>query len=586
MNPFRASGLHVDLSRSTVERETLSAQVYSDLIGGRGLCAFLLMPFSSRAAEDPEVPLIFATGPLCATGMPVAARLSVATKSPLTGTLFDASAGGEFPLHLRRAGFVYLRITGAAKRPTILTIDGETASLAPDPWRPGLGDPGAGWAGGAASVGAAALSGCRFAAIRIDGRFLAARGGLGTAMASKNLYRILVRGAGTVPVADPAALSRARDGLLRLFEASPALTGPYGIARFGTATLFDVLAVRRMAPARNFRETALEDLRALSATAIDRTFGMTGYGCGGCGIACRKMGRDGRLLPELDGLSHFGPLNGNGDAGTVVAAWNLCHESGLDAVSAAATVSCYGELTGRAFTGSRLLDLLRKIVAREGEGDLLAEGSWRVAASFGRPDLSMSVKRLELPAFDPRGVSGTALALATSTRGACAGRAFPAMHEILRTPIGKVPAAADRSSFAGKARLVKRLEDVHAACASLPACRFALWADADAFEEVARGYRAVTGLPKDAEDLLRDGERIVLAERLGNARAGLSRKDDDLPPRFFAEPGSAGGGALPPLDRDAFQDALTRYYACRGCDADGIPLPEALAERGLDGGAS
>jgi len=584
MRDIEFAGLHVDLTDGAVTKETLPGPVVSAFLGGRGLGGYFLAPFAALPSGSPDIPLVFAAGALCGTGVPGAGAISVVSRSPLTGTLFDAEAVGAFPIHLRRAGYLYLRITGVSRRPVGLTIENDSVSLSPDSWRPGEGDRGRGSRGGVASVGTSALSRCRYASILFGGDPSPGRGGLGSIMAEKGLYRIRVLGTGSVPVADRKELSLASDEIRRSIMASPFLSGPYGIARYGTATLLDLIASRRMLPTRNFRSTFFEEYRVLSATTVDTKYGIMGTGCGDgenatkdCPLLCRKVSRNGIPLPEADALAHFGALNGNADLDSVLRANTLCAEAGMDPVSAAATIACYAEITGRDIPSGEMPALLGKIVDRREEGDLLAEGSARAADFLGSPGLSMSVKKMELPALDPRGAYGVALGYATSTRGACLMQSASFVHEVLRRPV-----ATDRFSFAGKGRVVKVSEDLVAALDSLSVCR--LSALGSSLEGYARAFRAVTGFPKEAGDLHRDGERICLSERLFNRRAGFTRADDDLPARFFSQPGTAGEGiVIPPIDRGTFEAALSRYYANRGCDGTGMPLPEKLAEFGLGG---
>ncbi len=577
-------GLHVDLTDASVTKEILPGDVAAGYLGGRGVGAYFLGPFARHAPGATDIPLVFAAGPLCGTGIPGAGAISVISRSPLTGTLFDEEAVGAFPIQLRRAGYLYLRITGASKRPVALTIEDGSASLSPDPWRPGDGDPGSRWRGGVASIGVSALSRCRYASVVFGGDRSPGRGGLGSVMAEKGLFRILVRGTGEPPVADRDELARARGEILRAIEASPPLSGPYGIGRYGTATLLDLLAARRMLPTRNFRGTFFDGYRSLSATAVDKRYGIMDDGCGegeenpgDCPLRCRKISRGGAPLPEADALAHFGALNGNADLGSAVLASACCADTGMDPVSAGATIACYAEITGRDIPPREMPALLRKIAERREEGDVLAEGSSRAAGFLGHPGLSMSVKRLELPALDPRGAYGVALGYAASTRGGCQMRSASFAHEVLRRPV-----ATDRFTFEGKGRIVKVSEDLVAALASLSVCR--LSALGGSLEGYARAFRAVTGIPKEAGDLLRDGERVCLSERLFNCRAGFTRDDDDLPARFFTEAGTSGDGIeIPPIDRAEFEAARSRYYANRGCDETGTPLPAALAGLGIGG---
>ena len=187
----------------------------------------------------------------------------------------------------------------------------------------------------------------------------------------------------------------------------------------------------------------------------------------------------------------------------------------------------------------------------------------------------MSVKGLELPAYDPRGAYGMALAYCTSTRGGCHLRAYPIAHEILRKPV-----ATDRFSFSGKARIIKIAEDLNAVVDSIGACRFAFLGAS--LEEYAKGFAAVTGLPYDTQDLLRTGDAIYTLERHINTERGLRRADDMLPERFYSEPGTSGCGIeIPPVEKDAFEEALDRYYRIRGCNPDGTVTEARLQELGL-----
>jgi len=117
----------------------------------------------------------------------------------------------------------------------------------------------------------------------------------------------------------------------------------------------------------------------------------------------------------------------------------------MDTISAAATLSAWGEARGRFPSPEEIGPLLHDIAHRWARGicSRRGPGGWR--ESLGKPRVSMSVKSLELPAYDPRGAYGMALAYATSNRGGCHLRAYPISHEILRKPV-----ASDRFSFSGR----------------------------------------------------------------------------------------------------------------------------------------
>ena len=188
----------------------------------------------------------------------------------------------------------------------------------------------------------------------------------------------------------------------------------------------------------------------------------------------------------------------------------------------------------------------------------------------------MSVKGLELPAYDPRGAYGMALAYATSTRGGCHLRAYPVSHEILRKPV-----ATDRFSFSGKARIIKLAEDMNAVIDSLTACKFIFFAAT--LEEYAAAFSAVTGMDITGQDLMKTGERIIYNEKIMNYLNGFRAEDDDLPERFFTQEGSSGAGInIPPLDRNEFLETRKKYYIVRRLSPDGAPLIEKCEELGLE----
>ncbi|MDA8180199.1 MAG: aldehyde:ferredoxin oxidoreductase, partial [Deltaproteobacteria bacterium] len=140
------------------------------------------------------------------------------------------------------------------------------------------------------------------------------------------------------------------------------------------------------------------------------------------------------------------------------------------------------------------------------------------------------------------------------------------------------PVASDRFSFSGKARMIKIAEDVNAAIDSLVACKFAFFGAS--IEEYAELLAGVTGEDHTPQSLKETGERVYLTERFYNAGNGFTRADDDLPERFFAEPGSSGEGIeVPPIDRARFGEELTKYYRIRGLRDDGSFTDDGFLER-------
>lgn len=574
MSGYTFRSVRIDLSSRTVEIVPTPEMLCEEYLGGRGFGVALLSDAITHSWNAPEMPLVFATGPLVGTAAPTSGRMSVVSRSPLTGTIFDCSVGGRFGTMLKRAGYDYLEIFGAADRLVALEIDGDAITILSADELRGRTVPevtagyDSSWS--TAVIGLAGELCVRYASIMVDGHYSAGRGGLGAVMGAKNLKLIAVRGGGAVTVADPAMLATSRDAIMRLLRTSQAVFGEFGLAEFGTAALVDLMHARRMEPTENFRKTLFPQAGSYSGFAMRVRFNPKKTGCAGCPVLCKKIGEGRKIIPEYETVSHFGALNANSDLDTIIEANRLCNELGLDTISAASTIACYAELEGRMVRPVELLRMLREIAEREsGRGDALAEGSLRYAALKGHPEVSMSVKGLELPAYDPRGAYGMALAYATSNRGGCHLRAYPVSHEILRRPV-----ATDRFSFEGKARMVRIAEDMNAVVDSLTACKFVFFAVS--LEEYARVLSAVTGHDHDVQSLFRIGERIWNTERAMNRANGFTVMDDDLPQRFFREEGSSGARVnILPLDRKAFLTARAKYYRIRGYAEDLAASEEA-----------
>jgi aldehyde:ferredoxin oxidoreductase len=563
MSGYMGKSIRVDLSERKIHVFETPPELRNDYIGGRGMGVALSADRMALDPFDPSMPLVFATGPLVGTSAPTSGRMSVVSRSPLTGTVFDCSVGGRFATELKKVGFDFLEVTGSSDGWVLLKIDdgnvsiedafaleGRNTSEVENVFPKG---------GSFCAIGRAGEKRVRIASIVFDGHYLAGRGGLGAVMGAKRLKAISVRGTGRVPVARPDDLKLAREEIMRLLRASPAVFGEFGLSEFGTAALVDLIHARRMEPTSNFKRTFFEEASRYSGYSLKTRFSSRKTGCAGCPILCKKIGASGEVMPEFETVSHFGALNGIADPEAVVEANRICNDYGMDTISAASTIACHAEITGRQVSPEEMLSFLKEIGERSTPlGDALAEGSLRYASSMGRPELSISVKGLELPAYDPRGAYGMALAYATSNRGGCHLRAYPISNEILRKPV-----ATDRFSFEGKARMIKIAEDMNAVVDSLTACKFVFFAAG--LEEYSKAINAVAGTGHDVQSLLKTGERIWLLERKLNEQNGFNIAHDDLPARFFTEEGSSSGKVkIPPIERKAYLEARENYYFIRG----------------------
>ncbi|MBN1455747.1 MAG: aldehyde ferredoxin oxidoreductase family protein [Methanomicrobia archaeon] len=565
--------LRIDLSTGGSDCVTPDETLLRDYIGGRGLGVKLVYDAGRVDALSPANPLIFATGPLTGTKAPASGRVSLSTKSPLTGTIFDSNCGGSFGPELKRAGYDAVVITGRSPDPVILGIEDDQVELRPAEklWGKNvketttcLKD-----GGSVACIGKAGERQVLLAAIIVDAKHAFGRGGVGAVMGSKNLKAVVIKGTGNVDVCDDEEFERQKQTINRLLVASPTITR--GLAVFGTPFLVKITSWMKILPAANFGTfDPAFDLHPFFATTIDQQYSPRRTACYACPIACKREDEQGNELPEYETIGLMGANIKNPDYNAIVEANRLCNDYGLDTISVAGVLGCYAELRNKAITPAELVALTRLIGEEQGLGKELGRGSKRFAASEGRPEAAMQVKGLELPAYDPRGVKGLGFSYATSNRGGCHTRAYLVAPEILRKP-----KAIDPYTLAGKAGHVKIFQDRFAAVDSLVVCKFAVFGAGE--EEYANILSAVTGVTFTSEDLMLIGERIWNLERLYNLREGFTKDEDMLPARFFNE--EVNGRVI---NREEFLKTRSEYYRMRGWDDSGVPTERTLKRLGLN----
>lgn len=576
--------LEIDLSTKKINIHTPDIGTLDRYIGGKGLGGRYLRDKAELAWDHPDMVISIFNGPLSGTLSPTSGRCHVVSKSPLTGLVADASVGGKFATRLKAAGWDGIVIKGKSRHLSGILINNDSVTFENaenmrgvdteqvhhniKPAKASL-----------MSIGPAAENGVRYASITVDKHFAAGRTGLGLCLANKNIKYILVNGTGRAQIKNPSLLKKAREDIFRLIAASPVLMGRFGFTHLGTGAVYDLMDNRSMMPTDNFRKTKYGPASELNASVYSKRYSPEKHGCLGCHIQCKKVEKkDGitTAMPEFETMSHFTALIGCTDTDLVVQANKLCNKYGMDTISAASTLACRREITGKDYTRDEVLSLLDDIGNGREEGKDLGLGAAAYCSKMGSPDSAMAVKGMELPAYDPRGAYGMALGYALSTRGGCHLRAYPIAHEIFRKPV-----ATDRFSFSGKARIIKISEDMNAVVDSLIACKFIFFAAT--LEEFAIAYEAVTGLETSAQDLLKKGERIYYNERIINALNGFNAKDDDLPSRFFLEKGTNSGTIkIPPINRDDFITARQKYYKIRNLTESGLPQKEKADELGLE----
>lgn len=619
MSTVPATRLHVDLSTDRIERSRRHPVVVRGFIGGRGTNIAHLYAHLDQKLDplSPEAPLLLGAGPFAGTGLPGGSRFNVSARSPQTGILGDSNAGGFLGPHLRFAGIDELLLTGKAAEPVIVWIDDDHTELRDAHGLWGLDTHAATSAieallGGrgiqVAVVGPAAENGVAFAGLFANRVRAAARTGMGRILAAKNVKAIAVRGTRGVDLAEPRRFRSGADRLRERLLAHP----EYEIrAHLGTTQLITKLQALGGLPTCHFRSGTFEHAQAVSGETIAEKYKVRSKACFACPIPCSRLIEvdDPRFPglsfegPEYEPLAGFTARVGNGDLPLALYAVDRCNRLGLDAISASEVIAWAmecgelglisreeaGGLDLSFGAGETILALIEAIAAREGFGDLLADGVRAAARRLHRgEEIAMHVKGLELFQADVRAMKAYALGNAVASRGADHLRSEPWFEFSGNREEGTrrygIAETADRLAWRGKGLVVKDYEERAAVADALGICKN-IYNNMEAlpWDETAELLQAATGTPWTGEEVRRAGERIVNAERLIDARFGITGGDDTLPRRFLDEP--AGPADSPSAGSVVELDAmLAEYYAARGWDgATGLPTPGTCRKLGLEG---
>jgi aldehyde:ferredoxin oxidoreductase len=583
--------LEVDLTTQSYQTQPLDMEMARLFLGGRGLGARLLWDLVGPEVEplSPENALIFTTGPITASGSQTSNRFNVSTKSPLTNGILHANSGGWWGMQFKRTGYDALIVRGKAETPVMIEITPEGVAIkdASHLWGKGVFETTEilGQSRNQRNVlciGPAGENLVRIAAIMNDKERALARGGAGAVMGSKNLKAIVVEGKERNRPADPDQFKFMLYETGKLLKASP-LTSQ-ALPEFGTAVVMNVVNEIGALPTRNFQQSQFEHADKISGEEITDTILVKNQACWACPISCTritktKSGKEGEG-PEFESAWAFGAQCGIDDLEAITEANYLCNDLGLDTISMGNIIGCAMELAEKGLIeeplrfgqADKLPDLIADTAYRRDLGAEMAEGSYRMAEKHGAAQLSMSVKKLEMPAYDPRGMQGQGLVFATSNRGAC--------HEtgnMLGPEVLALPRLIDRFATQGKAGIVSVHQNSAAVIDSLVYCKFANMAVAEEF--FARTLTAVTGEHFTADDLMVVGERVWTLERLYNLREGFTQADDTLPRRMLEEPVAEGPSEGFTVKLDPM---LKEYYAFRGWDQNGVPKPKKIKELSLD----
>ena len=601
MYGYNGKILRIDLTNRECTLESLDEEKAKKFIGARGLGVKTLLE-EIDPKIDPlsiENKLVIVTGPITGAPMPTSGRYMVVTKAPLTGTIAISNSGGKWGTELKNAGYDMIIVQGKSDVPVYVNIEDDKIEIkeANHLW-------------GKTSlettkilcnennerakvlcIGPAGEKLSLMAAIMNDIDRAAGRGGVGAVMGSKNLKAIVVKGSGKVKVFNEEEAKKVSLEKIKILREDPVAGG--GLPTYGSAVLVNIINENGVHPVRNFQKSYTDEADKISGETLTEDCLVRKNPCYRCPIACGRWVKldDGTECggTEYETLWSFGSDCDVYDLNAINVANMLCNEYGLDTISAGATIAAAMELYEKGYIkdedikedglslkwgdAEAVVGWTKKMALREGFGDKMADGSYRLCESYGVPEFSMTVKKQELPAYDPRGIQGHGITYAVNNRGGCHIKGYMISPEILG-----YPEKLDRFSLEGKAAYAKIFHDLTAVIDSLGLCIFTTFGLG--VQDYVDMYNVVVGGKlHDAESIMEAGDRIWTLEKLFNLKAGIDSSHDTLPKRLLKEPIPEGPskGCVHKLS-----ELLPEYYAIRGWDKNGIPSEDTLKKLGLE----
>jgi len=617
MDGYVGKLLNINLNDGSAKEFTVPEEILQKYIGGKGLGAWLLFKGLEPHVDplDPENVLLLMTGPLTGLSIPSMNHLSICTKSPLTGTLVNASVGGDFAVKLKSCGYDGIILRGSSPRPVLIDITEGRWKIrdASKLWGTNVVQAQELLESSVASIlciGPAGENMVRYATI-VSGEHTAQRGGTGAVMGSKQVKAIRVGGSFETSVFDRERLKvpiRSVKNKLKVAGSFP---------KYGTAGNVALSNEKGVLPTRNFSTGSFDHYMKISGDALRSQIRRKAFNCPGCPVDCTN---EMKIATKSGSLRIKGPsyqplvmLGSNlliDDLDVIVRNNYACYLLGLDPISTGGTIALAMELSEKGrmdlplrFGSAREIGPVLPLIAnRKGPGNELADGAARLVLKYGYSDQCMTVKGMELPGYDPRGCWGQGLAFATCPAGGSHIGSMLAAPEIQGRPV-RIPGGKS----AGKVRLTVFAQDMFNSIDCLVGCFRASYclatppewmrglpswltgfftgrtpSMATSFIDLTDYYNAVsfvTGIRYKRSAFLRVGERTTNLERLFNLREGLTSKDDSLPLRFIGEPFQEGeiSGKVVPLTK-----MLLKYYRLRGWSEVGIPTEQLLRKLAIE----
>lgn len=616
--PYGYNGriLHVDLNQFSCEIEVPAEKFYRTYFGGGGIAAYYLLN-ELKPGTDPlsgENMIVVALSVVTGAPLPGFSRYTIAAKSPLTRGFAETEAGGYFGPELKFSGFDAIVIRGKSPKPVYLWIkdgkveirdassiwgleNGDTLDII----RKEVGDSKA----RVASIGPAGERMVLLSNVMNEYSHANGRTGMGAVMGSKNLKAIACRGdSKKLEFADPEKVKEVASWHREQIKVhQPNIN----FSKFGTPMFVMGLNSGGILPTRNFKAGVFEGAEKIGVPGYEKVLKGPDT-CYRCTVACKRVvdveGVDSRYGgPEYEALGALGSLCCIDDLPRVCKANEMCNRYGLDVIGTGAAIAfameCFENniLTESDNDGRKILfgdadgmlDLVNKINARQGLGDILAQGVKRAAEIIGRgaERYAFTIKGQEIPMHDPRGKTGVGLSYALSPTGA---DHIEAPHEVsfvgdgvnFVKPLGLLNPAEPQKLDAAKVRFFKQsqlswgLNNMLGICNFVAAPLLAL-----KYEKIVETVRAVTGWETNLWELMRATERSEVMMRIFNNREGFGPQDDKLFRRLH-EPLPEGPSKGLYIDEKELTEAIRLYYDMMGWDPEGRPTRGKLVDLDLE----
>jgi aldehyde:ferredoxin oxidoreductase len=617
----------IHLNTGRIEDYPLSEKERKMFLGGKTLAAKIIYDaFTDKVdAFSEENMIVITTSPLTGSTAPCSSRFNVSTISPLTGLLASSNCGGNFGLHLKRAGYDGLILCGKSPKKVYIDITNEGISIkdAEHLWGKNTSEAQellGGRKDGKLVIGIAGEHMVRYAAVISEER-AAGRAGVGAVFGFKLLKGLVARGNAKIEFYDKETFKKHNLKWIKALRKHP-LTGKQ-LPQLGTAGLVSIMQYRNLLATKNYAQGSYDDFEHISGETLRENYLIKNKGCVTCPIQCgRVVEAYGKVVkgPELETLGLLGSNLLNNDLQRIINVNHLCDEYGLDTMSFGSSVGLAMELNEQGLwknglhfgDASQLEDLVKKVATREGIGDDLAEGTRRISQKYGGSDVAMHVKGLELAAYEPRAAQGMGLGYATSNRGGCHlnGGYLVVLEGLGLNVSGK--------TTRGKAAFTIFFQDLMEAVSAGGTCLFTTYAilpnvllthpnawfaglankitpflgglvsllhnnswcmnmNIKSLMPFPYSIHLVTGFNMTIGRFIKAGERGYNLERLVNIRQGLRGSDDTLPGRLTQELQRTDD----PESRVKLEEMLKEYYAIRGWDEHGVPTPRRLKTLGL-----